>query len=177
MIGFSQLVDGEEQALVSIGGNLKTVRTGDTVSGVTVISLDAPNVTLQQRNERWTIALFNQPMVNGPVTFAGRNQAVSNMRQRRPVNSTFLAEPTTPYEDFSGFEATNEAFGGTDVRVDSAGRNLPPLPDQVTVGEFPRPVSLPETLDLPEPPVLPGESASINQTPPGLDDLPRLPSL
>jgi hypothetical protein len=83
VIGFTQIGDGETQALISIRGSLRSVRTGDSIDGVSVVAIDAPRLTLQQRNERWTVALFNQPLVNQYASASKfRNRTVKRGRRR-----------------------------------------------------------------------------------------------
>jgi hypothetical protein len=179
VIGFSQIGDGEPQALVSIRGHLESVRTGDSVNGVTVVALDAPNVTLQQGNERWTISLFKQPVVNQQVAGSTPSQSVA----RQSTRSAAVGRPSDAASRSSaGDFAVSHRSGGTGGRStgtllnDYSNNNLPPTPASLPEESFAPTAELPEELDLPEPPKLPAIDVSVDQLPPGIDELPGLPS-
>lgn len=179
VIGFSQIGDGTPQALVSIGGHLESVRAGDSFSGVTVVALETPNVTLQQENERWTISLFKQPVVNQRVAGSTLGRSVGRTSVRgtsaRRVSEAGVGK-------FSGgFSATRTSVGSgrsssDSVRNSYLSNNLPPAPSSLPEESFAPTAELPEELDLPEPPELPANDGSADQLPPGIDELPGLPS-
>lgn len=179
VIGFSQIGDSEPQALVSIGGHLESVRAGDSFSGVTVVALETPNVTLQQANERWTISLFKQPVVNQRVagSTAGRSVGRSS-NQDAAVRRVSKAGGGNAAVEFSA-RRRSVGIGGSSngtLRNDYAGSNLPPAPSSLPEESFAPTAELPEELDLPEPPELPTNEESLDLLPPGIDELPGLPS-
>ena len=151
VIGFSQLGDNEPQALLEIDGSLAAVHSGDSVGGVRVIAVDSPNVTLQHRNDRWTVALFDQPLVHDQVSPLTQRQSAVG-RRARPASSEL---------------SRNEQVDG----------NLPPAPTSLPADNLPPTVSLPSDLDLPVPPELPELETPAGQSLPGLDAIPQLPSL
>jgi hypothetical protein len=179
VIGFSQIGDGEPQALVSIRGHLESVRTGDSVNGVTVVALDAPNVTLQQRNERWTISLFKQPVVNRRVAGSTPSRSVARQSTRSAaVRRVFDAGAGSSAGDFAETQRSGGIGGsGNDTLLNGySSNNLPPAPASLPEESFAPTAELPEELDLPEPPKLPAIDVSVDQLPPGIDELPGLPS-
>ena len=176
VIGFSQIGDSDPRALLSVGGHLQSVKAGDSVSGVTFVALDAPNVTLQQRTERWTVALFKQPIVNQQFSSSPQKGSVGRQSPRSPAvrrssdsdfgsSSGELAELTDPRGASRGRSLTG-----------SATNNLPPVPASLPE-EWLAPIAqLPEELDLPELPELPVGELSVEPHLPGIDEVTRLPS-
>ena len=146
------------------------------MSGVTVVALDAPNVTLQQRTERWTVALFKQPIVNQQFSSSPQKGSVGRQSPRSPAvrrssdsyfgsSSGELAELTYPRGASRGLSLTG-----------SATNNLPPVPASLPE-EWLAPIAqLPEELDLPELPELPVGELSVEPHLPGIDEVQRLPS-
>ena len=175
VIGFSQIGDSEPQALVSIGGHLESVRAGDSFGGVTVVALETPNVTLQQENERWTISLFKQPVVNQRVagSIAGRSSD-----RDAAVRRVLEAGVGNTAGDFSATRSSVGTGGSSSdtLRNDYSSNNLPPAPSSLPEESFAPTAELPEELDLPEPPELPANEESADRLPPGIDELPGLPS-
>lgn len=179
VIGFSQIGDSEPQALVSIGGHLESVRAGDSFSGVTVVALETPNVTLQQENERWTISLFKQPVVNqrGAGSTADRSAGRSSYRDAA-VRRVSEAGVGNAAGDFSAARSAVGTGGSSSnsLRNDYSSNNLPPAPSSLPEESFAPAAELPEQLDLPEPPELPANEESADRLPPGIDELPGMPS-
>lgn len=179
VIGFSQIGDSEPQALVSIRGHLESVRAGDSFSGVTVVALETPNVTLQQRNERWTISLFKQPVVNQRVAGSTASRSVVRQSSRSaPVRRVFDAGAGSSVGDFAETRSSSRTGGSsTDtLRNGYSSNNLPPAPSSLPEESFAPAAELPEELDLPEPPEFPPSDVSVDQLPPGIDELPGLPA-
>lgn len=179
VIGFSQIGDSEPQALVSIRGQLESVRAGDSFSGVTVVALKTPNVTLQQKNERWTISLFKQPFVNQRVTGSTSSRSVDRQSSRgAAVGQVFEAGAGRAGGDYSRSRSPggNGARSSDTSRNGSWNNNLPPVPTSLPEESFAVSAELPEELDLPEPPELPVSDLSADQLPPGIDEIPALPS-
>ncbi len=180
VIGFSQIEGGAPQALVSIQGNLRSVRSGDSVDGVTVVALDAPNLTLQQRNERWTVALFKQPVVNqyasatnterSPRTATGRVSIAGNVETHQPNASSDVFS-----ESGSFLEGAGKPFSD-DVPGAISRTNLPPAPVALPADSFASEPELPEGLELPEDPTLPTIRNFEGTALPGLDEVPKLPT-
>lgn len=61
VIGFSQMAGDVPKALLEIAGRIEMAAIGDSLSGLTVVAIDDPSVTLQSQNDRWSVALFDQP--------------------------------------------------------------------------------------------------------------------
>lgn len=61
VIGFSQMAGDVPKALLEIAGRIEMATVGDSISGLTVVAIDDPSVTLQSQNDRWSVALFDQP--------------------------------------------------------------------------------------------------------------------
>lgn len=53
------LATNEPAVLLEIDGSLHTVRAGQNVAGVEVISISEPRVTLRTREAEWTASLFD----------------------------------------------------------------------------------------------------------------------
>jgi hypothetical protein len=177
VIGFSQIGDNAPRALLSVGGHLQSVKAGDSVGGVTVVALDAPDVTLQQRTERWTVTLFKQPVVN---------QDVSSSPQKRSVGRQSSRSPAVRRSSDSDFGiSSDELVELTDLRGVGRGRsltgsttsNLPPVPASLPEELLAPIAELPDEFELPEPPELPVGELSVEPRLPGIDEVPRLPSL
>lgn len=179
VIGFSQIGDKEPQALVSIGGHLESVRAGDSFGGVMVVALETPNVTLQQENERWTISLFKQAVVNQRVARSTPSRLSGRTSVREAaVRRVSVAGVGSSSRDSSAMRSS-VGFGrnSSDTMRDSySNNNLPPAPSSLPEESFAPTAELPEELDLPEPPELPANDESANQLPPGIDGLPGPPS-
>lgn len=180
VIGFSQIGDGEPQALISIQGNLRTVRAGDSVDGVSVVALDAPNLTLQQRNERWTVALFKQPIVNQYASATSTARSRNAASGRTPAAGSAASQRSTVANDASFgmpgfFEEASKPFG-VDVPSQISRSNLPPTPVSLPADTFATGPELPDGLDLPEPPTLPTTENVGAPRIPGIDEIPKLPS-
>lgn len=180
VIGFSQIGDGEPQALISIQGNLRTVRAGDSVDGVSVVALDAPKLTLQQRNERWTVALFRQPIVNQYAFATNTARSRNAASGRTPAAGSAASQRSTDVNDVSFgmprfFKAASKPFGG-DVPSQISRSKLPPTPVSLPADTFATGPELPDGLDLPEPPTLPTTENVGATRLPGIDDIPKLPS-
>jgi len=179
VIGFSQIGDNEPQALVSIRGQLESVRAGDSFGGVTVVALETPNVTLQQENERWTISLFKQPVVNQRVAGSTSSRSVVRQSSRSTsVRRVFDARAASSVGDSAATRSSGRTGGSsTDPLWNGySSNNLPPAPSSLPEESFTPAAELPEGLDLPEPPELPPNDVSVDQLPPGIDKLPGLPS-
>lgn len=182
VIGFSRLGDSDQQAILEVEGQLEVVSTGDAIRGIGVIEINEPQVTLQQKNERWTVALFNQPLIHEPVSHstshgtsfpstASRSGTRSNTVNRRP--------PSWPSIQSVDSRASGRA-DSTPERDHASGAirhfELPPLPESPQSGEVPNAFSLPDELALPEPIELPKAPDLPDAALPGLDQLPGLPS-
>lgn len=175
VIGFSQIGDSAPRALLSVGGHLQSVKAGDSVGDVTVVALDAPDVTLQQRTERWTVTLFKQPVVNQDVSSSPQKRSVGRQSSRSPA--------VRRSSDFG--TSSDELVGLTDLRGVGRGRsltgsttsNLPPVPASLPEELLAPIAELPDELELPEPPELPVGELSVEPRLPGIDEVPRLPSL
>ena len=163
VIGFSQIGDDEPQALLEIGGSLESVRTGDSINGITVVTVDAPNVTLQQRNDRWTVALFKQPLVRDRSPITARRSPVPD-RQTQTSAGT-LAVSGNSYDSRS---RKTQLTGAANV-------GLPPDPKASPLSDLP--VALPGDLDLPELPMVSDLDLPAEEALPGIDALPQLPAL
>ena len=179
VIGFSQIGDSEPQALVSIDGHLESVQAGDSFGGVTVVALETPNVTLQQHNERWTISLFKQPVVNRNVAGSAPNRWSGRSSSRGAADRR--VSQAGAGNSANDFPVTRSVVGtggvGSDTMRNSYSSNtLPPEPSSLPEEFFAPTAELPEDLDLPEPPELPTNDRSVEQFPPGIDELPGLPS-
>lgn len=61
VIGFSQMAGDVPRALLEIAGRIEMATVGDSISGLTVVSIEEPAVTLQTQSDRWSVALFDQP--------------------------------------------------------------------------------------------------------------------
>jgi hypothetical protein len=180
VIGFTQIGDGETQALISIRGSLRSVRTGDSIDGVSVVAIDAPRLTLQQRNERWTVALFNQPLVNQYASASSTAGSRGPASGRSPLAGSSATERSNVAGD--AFEGTRSFLqgvyrGSSGATPDQASRsNLPPTPVSLPTDAFATAIELPEGLDLPDLPELPTIENMEDQRLPGIDDIPSLPS-
>ena len=173
VIGFSQIGDSVPQTLLSISGHLQSMRAGDSVNGVTVVALEAPNVTLQQRNERWTVALFNQPIVNQQV--ASSSQRGSVVRRSPAVGAFSDSNFRNSTDQFAKSRSSRGTSGGGSL-IGNSSNNLPPMPASLPEESFAPMAELPDELDLPAPPVLPEGELSADSRLPGIDELPGLPS-
>lgn len=177
VIGFSQVGESEPQALVALGDRLKTVGTGDSIDDVIIVAVDAPNVIFQQRNERWTVALFKQ-----------QRHSVDRLTVTRPRDSTRMDRHST----FAGTGFGRTQLGRADSRVpfgnDSArgtelnrsqavtGAGLPPVPEEDASGDSFSELLLPDDLELPDLPLLPETEISPDDPLPGIDSIPQLPA-
>lgn len=176
VIGFSQIGDSAPQALLSISGHLQSMRAGDSVNGVTVVALEAPNVTLQQRNERWTVALFDQPIVNQQAGSSSQRGLVVGQSSRSPSIGAFS---DSNFRSSSGQFAESRSSRGTSGGRSLIGistNDLPPVPVSLPEESFAPMAELPDDLDLPEPPELPLGDLSVGLRLPGIDELPTPPS-
>lgn len=180
VIGFSRIGEGETQALISIQGNLRIVRAGDSVDGVSVVALDPPNLTLQQRSERWSVALFKQPIVN---------QYASATKTARPRNSTSGRLYATGSSATRRSAVANDAFSETRSSSEEASKrfnrnvprqisrgNLPPTPVSLHANIIATGPELPDGLDLPELPTLPAIKDVEATRVPGINEIHNLPS-
>tara|TARA_R110002072_G_scaffold155657_2_gene306102 strand:- start:165537 stop:166439 length:903 start_codon:yes stop_codon:yes gene_type:complete len=176
VIGFSQIKDRDPRALLSIGGHLQSVKEGDSVNGVTIVALDAPNVTLQQRTERWTVALFKQPIVNQQLSGLPQKRAVDRQSPRSSVARRSLEQGFGSLTDELA-ELTSPR-GGSRSRslTGSAINDLPPVPASLPEESLATIAELPDEFDLPKPPELPVGELSLEPHLPGIDELPTLPS-
>ena len=180
VIGFSQIEGGAPQALISIQGRLRSVRSGDSVDGVTVVALDAPNLTLQQRNERWTVALFKQPVVNQYASATNSERSLRTATDR--VSIAGNSETQRPNASADAFSEIGSFLAGAgrpfsdDVPGAISRTNLPPAPVALPADSFASGPELPEGLELLEAPTLPTIGNIEGTGLPGIDEIPKLPS-
>lgn len=98
VIGFSKLVDGPARVLLSIDGKIELAAAGDAINGIQVLEIAEPSVTLQQQNDRWSLALFDQKAdagVGAPNRHTSHHRSVATAAtpHSRPA---VLNPPMTP---------------------------------------------------------------------------------
>lgn len=177
VIGFSQVGENEPQALVALGDRLETVGTGDSIGDVIIVAVDAPNVIFQQRNERWTVALFKQ-----------RRNGIDRLTVTRPPDSPRTKQQSTfAGTGFAGIQSTradrrvqfgNGSARGAELNQSQAvtGAGLPPMPEEDASGDSFSDLLLPDDLELPDLPLLPEAEISPDDPLPGIDSIPQLPA-
>jgi|GEM_PF-5647063 len=95
VIGFSQMSGDVPKALLEIAGRIEMAAIGDSISGLTVVSIEEPSVTLQWQNDRWSVALFDQPPRRpgaAPTTSIARSSS-GNINPPRKPGSPLRTQP------------------------------------------------------------------------------------
>lgn len=177
VIGFSQVGDSEPQALVAFGDRLETVGTGDSIDDVVVVAVDAPNVIFQQRNERWTVALFKQRHASVDRLTAARALDSTNLERESSLAGTGFSRTQSRRTD-SRVPFENDSVSGTgrNRSLSVTGTGLPPVPEEVAAGDAVSDFLLPDDLDLPDLPLVPEMEISPDEPLPGIDSIPQLPA-
>lgn len=104
VIGFSQMAGDVPKALLEIAGRIEMATVGDNLSGLTVVAIDEPSVTLQSPSDRWSVALFDQPPRRSGTTSTtsiarsrtgtiGPPRSVSSPLQTQPALGRIAPEP------------------------------------------------------------------------------------
>lgn len=78
VIGFVNVVGDQSAAILDVGGVPVMASVGESVSGVKVVGLNDPDVTLQRNGDRWSVNLFHQ----APGTSTGIAQSSEHSSQR-----------------------------------------------------------------------------------------------
>ena len=62
---------------------MATIAAGDSIDGIELLSIQGRSVTMQRDRDRWTLALFDQPVVHQPLARPRNPSAVDVPRVRR----------------------------------------------------------------------------------------------
>lgn len=176
VIGFSQLGDSEPHALLEIDGTLASVHAGDSIKEIRVVTVDSPNVTFQHRNDRWTVALFGQPLVRDRLSQSRQGRSTVGDRSGAATSAVFPRQSAAPSERTIAAKNQFDPGHANSFGNQQLDGSLPPTPKALPTGSLPPTVSLPSDLALPASPVLPEPATSSIQSLPGIDELPQLPT-
>tara|TARA_R110002049_G_scaffold27321_2_gene94124 strand:+ start:239252 stop:240046 length:795 start_codon:yes stop_codon:yes gene_type:complete len=140
LIGFvgDESTDAGRKAILKIGEKMVTVRQGESLDGIDFVNIQGRSITMQRDRDRWTLSLFDQPLVNKP-----------QLRPLGPVLSrrSSRRKPSTP-RNWSPSRSGSQGFHAKPPN------ELPPIDEPVI--ELPEPPEPPDLSDLPGMEDLPG---------------------
>ena len=65
-IGDETIEPDSRKAILKVGDKMVTIAKGQAVEGIELLSIQGRSITMQRDRDRWTLSLFDQPLVNQP---------------------------------------------------------------------------------------------------------------
>ena len=90
-VGDEDTKPGSRKAILKVGNRMATIGAGESVDGIELLSIQGRSITMQRDRDRWTLALFDQPVVHQSKT-----RPPQSPRRRRPTRSGQRERHTTP---------------------------------------------------------------------------------
>lgn len=122
------------KAILKVGEKMITIGEGESVEGIELVDIQGRTITMQRDRDRWTLALFDQPLVN-----QSQQRKMPSTRRRSTQSSSVSRPNPRP----TSYDAPNNSTPGIPAVVE-------PIID------LPEPPAPPDLTDLPGMDNIPG---------------------